>query len=236
MAGTNTVGADDSLLSRIDRALLFLEARLTLLGGFVIFALVLLAVIHVLSRKFLNAPVPGYVDWTEQFMATFAFLGLSYTQRMGGHIRMDIFVTRLRGRTLWLVEGLTTLLTLVVVTALVYGSWYHFQRSFDWNAPLWSRDSTIDISLPLWPSKLVVPFAMALLWLRLVIQLWAYGRALATGERRPPAVPLPEDPASLAAQEAALIRETEAGSADTDRARALKAADDETKASRETDR
>lgn len=226
MAGSTSIGEDDSLLSRLDRALLALEARLTLLGGIVIFALVLLAVIHVLSRKFLNAPVPGYVDWTEQFMATFAFLGLSYTQRMGGHIRMDIFISRLHGRPLWIVEGLTTLLTLIVVTALVYGSWYHFERSFDWNAPLWSRDSTIDISLPLWPSKLVVPLAMSLLWLRLTLQFWAYCRALVTGEKRPPAVPLPEDPASLAAQEAALIKESEESETDSDRARALRARED----------
>jgi TRAP-type mannitol/chloroaromatic compound transport system permease small subunit len=42
---------------------------------------------------------------------------------------------------------------------------------------LFSRDSSIDIGLPLWPAKLVVPLAFTLLWLRLVLQLWGYGRA-----------------------------------------------------------
>ena len=104
MSSTSSVATDDSQLSSFDRALFRLESTLNLLGGITIFALVGLAVVHVVSRKLLNAPVPGYVDWTEQFMAFFAFLGLAYTQREGGHIRMDIFLSALSGRRLWLAE------------------------------------------------------------------------------------------------------------------------------------
>ncbi len=202
MALASSVLGDDTVLSRLDRAFFRLESALTLLGGLTIFALVFLAVVHVLSRKFLNAPVPGYVDWTEQFMAIFAFLGLSYTQREGGHIRMDILLGALRGRWLWLAELLSVIFMLLITTALIYGTWYHFARSFDMNAPLWSRDSSIDIALPLWPAKLLVTFSMVLLWLRLVLQIWAYGRALARGSERPVAVPLVESAAEQAEREA----------------------------------
>ncbi len=202
MALTSSVLSDDSTLSRLDRALFRLESALTLLGGLTIFALVFLAVAHVLSRKFLNAPVPGYVDWTEQFMAIFAFLGLAYTQREGGHIRMDIALSALRGRWLWLAELLSVIFMLLITTALIYGTWYHFLRSFDMQAPLWSRDSSIDIALPLWPAKLLVTFSMALLWLRLALQIWAYGRALLRGQARPVAVPLVESAAEQAEREA----------------------------------
>ncbi len=202
MALTSSVLGDDTVLSRLDRAFFRLESALTLLGGLTIFALVFLAVVHVLSRKFLNAPVPGYVDWTEQFMAIFAFLGLSYTQREGGHIRMDILLGALRGRWLWLAELLSVIFMLLITTALIYGTWYHFARSFDMNAPLWSRDSSIDIALPLWPAKLLVTFSMVLLWLRLALQIWAYGRALARGAERPVAVPLVESAAEQAEREA----------------------------------
>ncbi len=89
MATSSSVRIDDSALSRSDRALLRLEAALNLASGIIIFALVCLAVYNVLGRKLFNAPVPGYIDWTEQFMAAFAFLGLAYCQREGGHIRMD---------------------------------------------------------------------------------------------------------------------------------------------------
>ena len=197
--------ADDSSLSRADRLLHRLEATLNLLSGIVIFALVVLAVYNVIGRKFFSAPVPGYVDWTEQFMAAFAFLGLAYCQREGGHIRMDLLVGKLRGRVLWLAEWLSTLFMLLLTIALIYGTWFHFGRSFDWSSPMWSRDSSIDIALPLWPAKLVVPFALSLLLLRLCLQLWAYTRAFRTDAERPIAVPLIEDAARQAEREAETV-------------------------------
>ncbi|MEM7490790.1 MAG: TRAP transporter small permease [Pseudomonadota bacterium] len=205
MATTSNVLTDDSTVSRADRTLLKLEKALNLAAGITIFALVLLAIANVLLRKLLNAPVPGYIDWTEQFMAVFAFLGLAYVQREGGHIRMDLLVGNLKGRILWLFEFVSVIFMAVVVTALIYGTWFHFDRSFDVSAPNWSTDSSIDIALPLWPAKLAVPVALAILWLRLVVQIWAYGRGLLRGGDRIVAVPLPENAAEQASKEAASV-------------------------------
>ena len=201
-----TVLADDSVLSRLDRGLYRVERRLALLSGLAVFSLMILAVISVGGRNFFNQPLPGYVDWIEQVMPLIAFMGVAYTQRDGGHIRMDIFVGLFRGRALWLVELVTTLVVLLVMVLLVWGSWAHFQRSFDWGAPLWSRDSSIDIGLPIWPAKLLAPIAFAVLSLRLALQVWGFGRALVAGDERPVAVPLIEDPASQASREAAQLR------------------------------
>jgi len=199
---TSPVLQDASALSRADRAFFRFESLLNLVGGITIFALVALAVVHVLSRKLLNAPVPGYIDWTQQCMALFAFLGLAYTQREGGHIRMDIVIGQLKGRPLWLAEWLSILLILILTTALIYGTFYHFDRSFDMTRPNWSTDSSIDISLPLWPAKLVVTLSMVVLWLRLWLQLWGFGRALRTGDEQPVAVPLVMDASQQARAEA----------------------------------
>ncbi len=201
MSDTHLILSDDSLLSRIDRLVFRLEARLTLLGGILILALVLLATSNILGRWLFDRPVDGYIDWVEQAMAFFAFLGIAYTQRLGGHIRMDILVSRLHGRALWAVECLATLLTLLLVLILVYGAWLHFLRAWE------IGDSSLDIDLPTWPAKLVVPVALAFLALRLLLQLWGYARALARGEHEAVAVPLLEDTASLAAKEAELMLE-----------------------------
>jgi TRAP-type C4-dicarboxylate transport system permease small subunit len=202
---SSSVLTDDSLLSRADRTFLKLESLMNLLAGIVIFALVCLAVYNVLGRYIFNAPVPGYVDWTEQFMATFAFLGLAFCQREGGHIRMDIVIGALRGRMLWFAEFLSILFMIILTTALIYGTWYHFDRSFDWGAPFFSRDSSIDIALPLWPAKLIVPVSMAVLWVRLWLQLWGYGRAFIRNDPAPVAVPLVEDAATQANREAETV-------------------------------
>jgi TRAP-type C4-dicarboxylate transport system permease small subunit len=94
---------------------------------------------------------------------------------------------------------------LVLILLLIWGSWAHFQRSFDFAAPLWSRDSSIDIKLPIWPAKLIVPLAFSVLGLRLALQLWGYGRAIKSGTSEPIGVPLVEDAATVAAREAAAV-------------------------------
>lgn len=202
MGLSSAVAEDDSALSRIDRAFERIEVALALLSGFAVFSLMLLAVFSVSGRNMLNRPLPGYVDWIEVAMPLIAFLGISWTQRTGGHIRMDILVGRLRGRALWSAELLTTLVTLLLILLLIWGSWSHFGRSFDWSAPFWSRDSSIDIKLPLWPAKLLVPMAFSVLAFRLCLQAWAYGRALISGAQTPVAVPLVLSAAEQAAEEA----------------------------------
>ncbi|MFW8593302.1 TRAP transporter small permease subunit [Cribrihabitans neustonicus] len=202
MAGSAAVLEDGSLISRLDRKLLKLERLLALLSGLAVFSLMVLAVISVGGRNAMNAPLPGYVDWIEQIMPLIAFMGIAYVQRDGGHIRMDIFIGSLRGRALWLFELVSVLLILLLIAALVWGSWAHFARSFDFAAPMWSRDSSIDIGLPIWPAKLLAPVAFAVLGLRLVLQVWGYGRAMVMGLETPPAVPLVQSAAEHAAAEA----------------------------------
>src|SRR6056297_3888521 len=131
MAGAASVLSDDSRLSRLDRGFYRLERFFALLSGIAVFVLMLLAVFSVTGRNIFNQPLPGYVDWIEQIMPLIAFMGVSYTQRDGGHIRMDIFVGMFQGRALWLIELITTLCVLLLMILLVWGSWAHFERSFD---------------------------------------------------------------------------------------------------------
>ncbi|TDE40857.1 TRAP transporter small permease subunit [Antarcticimicrobium sediminis] len=202
MAGHSPVLEDGSLLSRLDRKLLRLERVFGLLSGLAVFSLMVLAVISVGGRNLFNAPLPGYVDWIEQAMPLIAFMGISFVQRDGGHIRMDILIGQLRGRALWAAELISVLMMLALMLALVWGSWAHFQRSFDFAAPWWSRDSSIDIGLPIWPAKLLAPVAFSVLCLRLCLQAFGYGRAMVLGLRNPVAVPLIQNTADQAAAEA----------------------------------
>lgn len=196
MSGNSTVLEDDSTLSRLDRIFFGFESILNMLGGVVVFLLVFLATANVLGRWFFNLPINGYIDWVEQAMAFMAFLGIAYTKRMGGHIRMDMLVGHLRGRLLWFVELISVILMFLVTLVLVYGSYLHFLRAYS------IGDSSLDIDLPTWPAKLVVPFALSVLALRLLLQIWAYLRALIQGGDTPVAVPLIENAATVAAKEA----------------------------------
>ncbi|MDJ0881999.1 MAG: TRAP transporter small permease [Gammaproteobacteria bacterium] len=196
MSASHTVLSDNTWLSRLDRMYFRFETVLNLVGGIVIFLLVFLATTNVLGRWFFSLPISGYIDWVEQAMAFFAFLGIAYTQREGGHIRMDMLVGHIHGRPLWFTELVSAILMLLVTLVLIYGSFLHFLRAYQ------IGDSSLDINLPTWPAKLVVPVALSVLALRLLLNIWGYARALKQGGDEPVAVPLIEDAASMAAAEA----------------------------------
>ncbi len=190
MAGSAAVLEDGSLLSRLDRRLLILERIFALIGGLAVLSLMFLAVRSVGGREFFEKPLAGYTNWIEAMMPIIAILGVSFVQRDGTHIRMDILVSRLSGRVLWALEAFMVLLTLLLMMALAVGSFEFFDRAFDCARPLCSRDSFDDINMPTWPYKLVVPLAFGLLCLRLAIQVVGYSRAAWLNLDRPVAVPM----------------------------------------------
>jgi len=202
MATGSAVLEDGSWLSRLDRLLLPIERVMALASGLAAFSLMFLAAWSVTGRKFFGSPLLGYVDYIQLLMPLIAIFGVSYVQRDGTHIRMDIIIGRLLGRVLWLIEMIMVILVLLLMIGLIWGSWAHFERSFDFGSPMWSRDSTIDVGAPVWPSKILVPIAFAVLSARLVIQIIGYGRAFVLGLEHPVAVPLVQSAAEVAAAEA----------------------------------
>lgn len=199
------VPEDDSPVSRADRALFVVEKAFALVSGLAILTVMIISVANILGRKLFNLPVPGFVDWMEQLVPVIAFVGIAYCQRLGGHIRMDLVIGQFRGRVLYALEWIGTLFILLLALVLIWGSWRHFVRSFDFDAPLWSRDSTIDLSLPIWPIKLVVPVMLTLLVARLVLQLWAYTRAFLKDSPVAAGVPRVESAAEQAEREAETV-------------------------------
>lgn len=167
-----------------DGVLAKIEDGFNLIAAASILLLMMMAVVQIFARTLFNSPIPGFIDITEQAMAVFTFMGIAYCQRVGGHIRMEIVLGTLHGRSLWMAEFAGVFVIWLVVNALIVGAWYHFLRSWQ------IGDSTIDIALPTWPSKLIVPVALALLSLRLLMQLYGYGRLILDPARTPIAVPV----------------------------------------------
>ena len=143
-----------------------------------------IGVFQVVARTVFGTAIYGYIDWIEQSSALFAFLGVAYCQRLGGHIRMDLVLRLLPKRALWVVEAFAIFVALVIVTLLIDSSFGNFYRA------LHLGDSTMDIKLPVWPSKLMVPVALSVLWVRLIMQLIGYLRLVAHPYAQPRGVPV----------------------------------------------
>lgn len=195
MTSPSATGGRPTTYLRFDGWLRGLENAFNMIAAASILILMLLAVVQIVGRNLFNLPVRGFIDITEQAMAVFAFMGIAYAQRVGGHIRMELFLGKLSGRGMWIAEFIGVLGIWIVVVGLIYGSWFHFERS-------WSiGDSTMDIAIPTWPSKLIVPVALGLLLLRLTLQLWGYARLIRDPQAEPLAVPVLADIESHAKHE-----------------------------------
>ncbi|MEM7069876.1 MAG: TRAP transporter small permease [Pseudomonadota bacterium] len=198
MSATGNVRVDGSALSRLDQGLFKIESLLNLLAGLITLGVMFVAVANITGRYF-GYPVPGYIDYMEQAVPAIAILGVAYCQRLGGHIRMDIFIGTLKGRILWFAEFLGVALMLAITLILIYGSWDHASRAIRLG------DSTVDINLPTWPTKILFPILFCILSIRLTLHVLAYLRAMREGTSEPVAVPLIEDVATQTKREAETV-------------------------------
>lgn len=164
----------DAALDKIETALLYLSAVL-------IFCLMIFIVFIIFARV-IGVGIVGYIDVIELTLPAVAILAISHLQRRGEHLRMDLLVTRIRsprGRKALALVSLS--LGLAVSTVLCVKTYAHFARAFEFG------DSTIDAETPTWPSKGLVPVALAILSLRLVLQIVDVVRDRPTGEEAEPA-------------------------------------------------
>ena len=179
-------GDGTAALAAAHRVWARLEDGMNLIAAAAIFFLMFVGVFQVVGRTAFNTAIYGYIDYMEQASALFAFLGISYAQRVGAHIRMDLLLRGVSLRFLWAMELFAVLIALTVITILVDTTFENFLRAWQLG------DSTIDIKLPVWPTKLLVPVVLAVLWVRLVLQSIDYARLILHPDAPPIAVPVIE--------------------------------------------
>ena len=176
-------GDGTAALAAAHRYWSWLEDGLNLIAAAAIFFLMFVGVFQIIGRTVFDTAIYGYIDYMEQASALFAFLGIAYAQRVGAHIRMDLLLRGVSLRFLWSMELFCVLIALVVITVLVDSTFQNFLRAWQLG------DSTIDIKLPVWPTKLIVPFVLTVLWVRLVLQSIDYARLIRYPLATPVAVP-----------------------------------------------
>ena len=179
MADDSGADAQSGLLRKADALLSHLEDGLNLIAAAAVFFLMFVGVAQIVGRTIFDFAIYGYIDWIEQASSLFAFLGIAYAQRLGSHIGMDLTMNW-RPSSRWKIELFGVVVTIAIVTVLVWASFTNFLRAYQ------IGDSSMDIQLPTWPAKFMVPLALSVLALRLVLQICGYVRMI----RHPDAVPV----------------------------------------------
>jgi C4-dicarboxylate transporter DctQ subunit len=112
--------ADGGALARLNKGFTPLEDAANLLAAFVIMALMVLGAPQIVLRTIFNNPIDGNTDLVELSTASMAFLCMSDPQRLGSHIRMELSIGRLPGRSFWALDALGAALALVIISVLIF--------------------------------------------------------------------------------------------------------------------
>lgn len=133
-----------------------------------------------LLRYFANRPVAGMLEGVELLLVFAVFAGLAQTQADGGHIAIEAFTERLRGRSLAFVRALTAALALALFAAMTWATGAYAWRS--WQMGEYSAGL---IAFPIYPSRFVVAFGCFFLCLQLLQMLLSALRRLFGGALEP---------------------------------------------------
>jgi len=142
-------------------------------GMFLLIPLMLLTTGDVLGRKFISKTIPGTFELSEYILAVFILLGAAYTQQVKGHVGVDFLISRLSPRIRTLCRIITTLLSLFIITILVWQGWVEGIRE---------RTVSDMLRIPQSPFRILVAIGGFLLALELMMDLIGFIIKLKRGE------------------------------------------------------
>ncbi len=166
--GEAVVSKRSSLLAYADMGFGAIERWLGYLGMAFLIGLMAMVVLEVVSRYVFGNPIVGYIDIMRMMMAVLVFLTLAYCQRQGGHIRMELFMTRVLkgGRRYHLVEFSHLLLSLAGFGVIAISSLHGALEDYA------IGDVSSVLYWPIWPTKMLVAIGAIFLCVRFILQMF----------------------------------------------------------------
>jgi len=149
------------------RAIDRLNKKFAALADYAVLIAVFISAGNATIRYLLNYSSNGLLEVQWYLFAATVMLGTSYTLRMNGHVRVDLFYSSVSDRSrLYIDISGIILFLLPVIGYLTYLTTPFFLRSFA------SGEMSMNAGgLVLWPAKLMLPLGFALLWLQGVSEL-----------------------------------------------------------------
>jgi TRAP-type C4-dicarboxylate transport system permease small subunit len=149
-------------LTGIRKVIQRLTFYLCFVGMVLLIPMMLLTAGDVIGRAVWARPIPGAVELSSYMLAVFILLGIAYTQQVKGHVRVTMIVSRLPERAGLLLDVMTTLLSLFILSILAWQGWV---------VGIEERTVSDMLRVPQLPFRLLVSVAGLLLCLELLIDL-----------------------------------------------------------------
>lgn len=159
---------------------------LLLLGTVGMIAAMLVGVADVVGTEFLGRPVLGTLEFTESSMVLVVFGALAYAQERRAHIRVELLYSFVGPRGKSLMEVVTHIVAFIFFALMAWQGYVELLYSWE------IKESTMgSVRFPLYPARVLLLVGVALLLLRLVIDIAQDIGRLRRGEP-PPELALPE--------------------------------------------
>lgn len=124
-------------------------------------------IFEVVMRYIFNAPTIWGFEMTTFLYGLHFMLGLAYTERYNGHVKVDILTARIKKKPATILSIITSLVIFVPILSLLsFWTWAFAIKStqmMEKNATSWAP--------PIWPIKLLMAFSFTLLLLQGVSKL-----------------------------------------------------------------
>ena len=159
---------------------------LLLLGTVGMIAAMLVGVADVVGTEFLGRPVLGTLEFTESSMVLVVFGALAYAQERRAHIRVELLYSFVGPRGKSFMEAVTHIVALIFFALMAWQGYVELLYSLE------IKESTMgSVRFPLYPARIILLLGVALLLLRLGIDIVQDIGRLRRGEP-PPEAALPE--------------------------------------------
>ena len=126
----------------------------------------LIVVAEIIGRYIFGHPIPGQVEIATLALVVIVYLALPYTQMLDGHIRVDVFISRVKGAKREFLEALILVIGLISSLMML---WATGKRAI--GSVLNQEFVTGVINFPIWPGRCSVALGLSLLSLTLVVQI-----------------------------------------------------------------
>jgi TRAP-type C4-dicarboxylate transport system permease small subunit len=159
------MGLEDSV-RRIQKTLDAITAGVSWVGAGALVLMVLVVVANVVGRYLLRKPVLGAVELVGLLTVIVVFCVLAFTEAKGAHIVVDIFVSRLHGRTKAILASIMSLLGAVFFIIVGWQGWDLMLS----NLSPFVRTTGV-LSIPFAPFMLIMAFGCVLFGLELLVHV-----------------------------------------------------------------
>lgn len=143
-----------------------LELSLAMVGAVAVFLMMLLVTAEVFLRTVFNNPIAGQSEIVGMLMVVSVYAGISYTQRTGGHVGMDLLLDRVfRGRVRAGIILLNTVLSLLITVIIAIYTWKQAIETIE------RGTRSIYLHWPVWPLPLMVSIGSIVLCFRFLLEI-----------------------------------------------------------------